>query len=287
MAISTDDAHETLFDFRDELKQEIEHLIGSSMKDILQSRGLELRSLPLKTERVVYDVLAREIEGSLIPAVDTLVQKLDHRLLENISQSGFDKSHSALVEKLRVLKGRLEQLESAANTVSAAPIHSVVSNPYADIEQRVSVGDWAGAWRRAVDVFNGVDFMIHLMGSSTPEEFFATNIIEDPLLSLQICINTAKEVIQSDRSHGIKLEIISELILSLTNPGRLNIAHQFALLKDLMHQVGTKLQSSRVREIQKIILATERLMTPPISIESTPMPTMHRFAPISPAPMYP
>ena len=291
---SLDNATDKLItDLRSSMVDEIRRMVNDSLKDVLAGKSHELKAMSVKTDKVLFDTFSREVETTVGSAADELTQRLERVLSTKIealrSAASRANNHAAVVsEKLRVLQSKISQLESIASATDSLPRGvAPSSNPYADIEERAGAQDWDGAWRRAVEVYNGVDFMLHLMGSSTPEEFFAVNPIPDPLLALQICINAAREVLQSDKSVGVKLEIISELILSLTNPSRLNLSHQFAQLRDLIQQVSTKIQSSRLREIQKIILATERLITPPVSIESTPLPPVHRYSTGSPPPMYP
>jgi hypothetical protein len=274
-----------IIDSSAESRERIRSIISRSLDEAFLPKIHELKSAQLKVDKVLYGTITRDLEASLIPAADSLMQRIERIMSEKIATLESQGSPSYLKEKIESLKARLEQLENAVSTTSAST-NQIAShvNPYVEIEQRVAASDWISAWRKAVEVYNGIDFMIHLMGSSTPEEFFSANPIDEPLLVLQICINTGKEILQSDRSIGVKIEIINELILSLNNPGRLNLSHQFAQLREVIQQVTLKAQSPRLREVQKIILATERLMTPPVSIESTPMPS--RYATISPAPMY-
>jgi hypothetical protein len=279
-------------ELRESMMTEIRRAVNESLTELVNGKSHELKTMGLKADKVLFDSFSREIESSVSIAADELTQRLERVLSAKLdairgATSRASGHNAAVNEKLRILQAKITQLESAASSMDSGSRSSAAANPYAEIEQRAAALDWDGAWHRAVEVYNGVDFMLHLMGSSTPEEFFSANPVHDPLLALQITINAARELLQSDKSLGVKLEIISELILGLTNPNRMSLSHQFAQLRDLTHQLSTKIQSSRLKEIQKIILATERLITPPVSIESTPLPPVHRYSAGSPAPMYP
>lgn len=280
-----------LSSLRERIQGELEAIVSAAMRNINTQKLPDSKASPAKFEKWLHDLILREVESSLVPMADDLAKKVDNTLTEKVNKLEAEISRTArsdgnTLEKLRLLESKLASLQGA---LSSRQIHQESpQNPYVEIERSGLSGDWDGAWRLAVEVYNGVDFMVHLMGSSTPEDFFSSNPIVDPLLALQISINSCKEILESDKSVAIKLEIVSELILSLTNPQKLNLAHPFAQLKELIHHVSTKIQSTRVREIQKIIVATERLLTPPVSIVSTPMPTGARFALSSPGPrLYP
>lgn len=244
----------------------------------------------IRVDKVFLDAVSREMESVVIPMADDLAVRTDRLVADKLSQLTVNlaaaRSREArdIEDRMRVLEAKLATLESIP--ASPAPIQATSSNPYADIEHLAKGRNWDAAWRRAVEVYNGIDFMVHLMAGASAEDFFSENPVLDPLLSLQICINACQEMSQSDKSVSEKLDIVSELILGLTNPSRINLSHQFLRLKQLVDGLVATSQSSRVREIQKIILATERLLTPPISVAGTPAPPV-RYPAVSPSPMYP
>ena len=274
------DADLLLTSLRERIRGEIDSVLANNMKNLGSQKIQESKSLMPKVEKLIYETTLREIESSLVVIADELAQKTDRTVSERVrkleSEMSSAQVNEALLDKLQILESKLSMLEVAV--MNRPSIQEAPANPYVEIEHRARGDDWDGAWRLAVEVYNGVDFMVHLMGTSSPEDFFSKNPVIDPLLALQISINSCKEIMESDKSVPAKLEIISELVLSLTNPQRIDLAHPFAQLKDLIQHVSHKLQSPRAREIQKIIVATERLLTPPVSIQSTPMPTGARFS---------
>jgi hypothetical protein len=264
---------------RERIYSKIEDVLTYNIKNLASHKIQENKSLQPRVEKLIYEVALREIESSLTLVADDLAQKIDAGVSERVrkleSELSSVPANDVLLEKLEILESKLSKLETCA--FNRPSVQEPPSNPYVEIEHRARGEDWEGAWRLAVEVYNGVDFMVHLMGSPSPEDFFSANPVIDPLLALQICINSCREIMESEKSVSVKLEIISELVLGLTNPQRINLAHPFAQLRDLICQVSNKLQSPRVREIQKIIVATERLLTPPVSIQGTPMLTGARF----------
>ena len=281
MSSSDFETERLLASLRDRIEIEVKASLVDAVKTALPQKPQEAKVTSLKVDKLLYDLISREIEATLIPLAEALSQKVERLVAERMARLESElkrpNGNEIVDDKMRVLESKLGSLEAALAS-SRSMAQSVPSNPYAEIERHALNEDWEHAWRLAVDVYNGVDFMVHLMGQTAPEEFFAKNPIFDPMLVLQICINACKEMLASDKAVALKLEVVSELILSVTNPDRVNLGHQFALLRELAQQLTTKLQSPRMREIFKIIIATERLLTPPVSIESTPMPTAARFS---------
>jgi hypothetical protein len=277
---------EILSSMQTNLDSELKRAINLSFKDAVASysSGLKLSS--------TRDAFSRDIESAVIPCCEGLVQRFERLIADkmHLLHAESTKMVEASVDisaKLRTLRSTVDQLERSAQLAQLSSPHVIEDvNPYVDIERKVEAKDWDAAWRRAVEVYNGVDFMLHLMGNKSPEDFFASNPITDPLLALQVCINASKEIVQSQKSFGLKLDIISELVLGLTNPNRLNLSHLFVQLRDVLQQLATTTQTPRVREIQKIVVATERLITPPVSMESTPLPPVHRYIAGTPPPIY-
>ena len=305
MTASINEAEAVLAEFRERLDNQIRISIESSIRELESAPhpNPQVKQMKVNVEKVLLDSLSREIESSVVRFVEEVVGKAEKAVNDQTTavESEIARSRArdslALSDKLEALESKLASLSSSvtaaveSRTTATARQQSQQSseaspaNPYAGIEHLAKIGQWEDAFRRAVQVFNGVDFMVHLMAPANPEEFFAIHPITDPLLALQVCINAGQELTQSDKSVGLKLEMMSELVLNLVNPARVNLAHQFGQLKDLINQLAVRIQSPRLREIQKIVVATERLMTPAVSVQNTPAPT-GRFYPLSPSPMY-
>ena len=269
-----------------QVKDEVRGAVEASCRTVsatASARVPEPKHATVKVEKILHDAIAREIESVVLPMADEMAVRTDKLVSAAVLRLSSDVSSAREVEeRMRILESKLATLES----LSAAQPRAASNNPYADIEHLAKTGSWESAWRRSVEVYNGIDFMVHLISGMSAEDFFSANPVNDPLLALQICINASQEMLQSDKSVTEKLDIVSELVLGLTNPNRLNLSHQFSRLRQLVDQLVMTMQSSRTKEIQKIIMATERLLTPPISVEATPAPAL-RYPAATPSPMYP
>lgn len=293
MSVASREAESILNELRDRVQGEVKQVIERAVHDLEAAIPNKVASesktaSSLKVDKVLMEALTKEIEDQVVPMVDDIMSRVERSISAKMALIERDVAvradlESSLEEKLRLLEDKLNQLSGVIT--SAAP-QTMSRNPYVDIEEAVKAGNWDTAWRRAVQVYNGVDFAVHLIHpESTMEDFFSLNPIQDPLLSLQVCINTCQELLQSEKELDAKIDLVSELVLNLTNPGGMNLAHQFIQFKDLLMQLlSGKTNPSRFKEILKIVAATERLLTPAGSVESTPA---RQYPPPSPSPMYP
>lgn len=294
MSVASREAETILHELRDRVEEEVKQVILRAVRNLEAAIPNKVASVSktassLKMEKVLMEALTKEIEDQVVPMVDDIMSRADRSISAKMALIEKDVAVRADLEssfdaKLRLLEDKLDQLAGVINTAAPQPM---TRNPYVDIEEAVKAGNWDTAWRRAIQVYNGVDFAVHLIHPEfTMEDFFSLNPIQDPLLSLQVCINTCQELMQSEKELEAKIDLVSELVLNLTNPGRVNLAHQFVQLKDLLRQVSVKSNptSNRIKEILKIVAATERLLTPAASVESTPA---RHYPPPSPSPMYP
>lgn len=272
----------------DRLEVEVKEAIRAATADIgsaFPSKISDSKSSSSKVDKILLESLTREIEGQVVPMVDALLSKLDKSIASRIDilqKEISGRSDQASIEaRLRVLEEKLSHLSSPQLPVNQ-------SNPYVDIEEAARSGQWDSAWRRAVQLYNGVDFAVHLIAQkNSVEDFFNSFPIMDPLLALQVCINASQEMLQSDKAMEFKLDLVGELVLNLTNSGRVNLGHQFAQLKDLLTQLSARNHfNGKCMEVLKIVAATEKIVTatPSASHESTPARFFH---PQSPAPLYP
>lgn len=292
MSVASREAELILHELRDRVEEEVKQVIQRAVHDLEAAIPNKVASesktaSSLKVDKVLMEALTKEIEDQVVPMVDDIMSRAERSISAKMALIERDVAvradlESSLEAKLRLLEDKLHQLSGVLT--SAAP-QAISRNPYVDIEEAVKAGNWDTAWRRAVQVYNGVDFAVHLIHPEcTMEDFFSLNPIQDPLLSLQVCINTCQELLQSEKELDAKIDLVSELVLNLTNPGRMSLAHQFIQLKDLLRQLSGKTNPSRFKEILKIVAATERLLTPAESVESTPA---RHYPPPSPSPMYP
>lgn len=273
----------------DRLEVEVKEAIRAAAADIgsaFPSRISDSKSSASKVDKILLEALTREIENQVVPMVDALLSKLDKSIASRIDilqKEISGRSDQASIEaRLRVLEEKLSHLSSPQLPVNQ-------SNPYVEIEEAARSGQWDSAWRRAVQLYNGVDFAVHLIAQkNSVEDFFSSFPVMDPLLALQVCINASQEMLQSDKAMEFKLDLVGELVLNLTNSGRVNLGHQFAQLKDLLTQLSARNHfNGKCMEVLKIVAATEKIVT------ATPSATSHEstparfFHPQSPAPLYP
>ncbi len=291
-----EESEESLTRFKRDMHSVIENCLNTSFAAMEQSlrKKVSQASVDSNLEKILMDVVASELERSTIPQIEQIMKTIqismesrlrdvDERL--SASQRGRNANLSLVESKLNDLESKLEKLSRLQS--SPVPIHTIpaptvaaAQNPYQGIEQMVNVGDWEAAFKRAVSVYNGMDFICHVLSNDkavSAEDLFSKTPITDPMLALQMCVNLAQELVQSDKLAAFKLDIINELVLSITNIHGFNLTHHFSQLKTLLIQVQNLAGqasplSSRVKEITKILVATERLLTPISSIANSPTP---------------
>ena len=237
-------------------------------------------------EKDLLDVITSEIKASLVPSVEKLLVAMDQSVSSRIAglesrvqrvMEARRREDAELVSRLHRLEARLKDLRSIEVSTFVPASAPVSRNPFVDIENCANSQDWMRAFAIAVSVANGADFLTHLLIERYPsaEDFFMQNPIPDALLALQVGINLARELLSSDKYCAYKLEIINELILNLVSPTPPGVTEKFNQLRDALTQLlnivpAANPISARVREILKIVAATDRLITPQSSAISTP-----------------
>jgi hypothetical protein len=278
------EAESMLGDIRAQVQDEVNEVIRRATQDMesrIPNKAPDFsKSGSGKVDKLLLEALTKEIEVQVVPLVEDILAKTERLVSSKMAQ--VEKELFPADSKLRIIEERFAQL-SELLLKAAQPASPC--NPYVEIEEAARLGDWDTAWRRAVQVRNGIDFVVHLISpKSSMEDFLTSHPVLEALVALQICINACKEMLESpaDKAISTKLELVSELVLNITNPGRVNVTHQFGQLKELLLLLAARLgpAGNKVREILKIVVATERLLTPAVSLESTP-------ARYSPALMYP
>ena len=280
------DADDILVAYRERLDDMVKRAVQASV-DCIESnipKKFNIKAGDSNVEKVLFDVVSKEIQATVLPLVENLIRVVDKvvdakiREMERVRMVTSDR----LSRKLSMVEEKLRQLtdlqNQAMNSVAVAS-----SNPFVDIEGMVVNGKWEDAFGIAVSVPKGIDFILHLIGEINVEEFFATNPVSDPQLALEVCSSLSKDLLQPDVSNpSVKIEMINELILNLSNVDRANIGPQFSQLRDLMQQLVGRVPppfANRLKEILKIVVATERLVTPPASSMATPMPSRYLSSP--------
>jgi len=231
----------------------------------------------------MLEIISNEIKSSLVPSVQKLVSTLTHQIESRIVklESNVQSQMESMRREDTSLEAKIAQFESKLGELKSVQVQPGVTtanpsrNPYADIEQCAISQDWTRAFGIAVSVMNGTDFLTHLLRERYPsvEEFFNDYPIQDPHLALQVCINLSRELITSDKYIAYKLEMINEIILGVS--ADINLGAKFTELKDILSQlvaiVPPSTVANRLREVMKIVMATDRLMTPRSrSVASTP-----------------
>ena len=271
-------------------RTQIRSVVQESVKRSLQSTGAHQdRSSNYSSAQIdkdLLDILSSEIKATLVPSVEKLLVALDNSVNARVAAmeahlmriaEAKRRDEADLLGRLRHLETKLQELRNVEVANSLPVIQSVSRNPYADIEACANTQDWIRAFNISISVANGTDFLTHLLRERYPlaEDFFLQIPIPDSLLALQVCINLARELLVSDKYCAYKLEMINELVLNLVSPIPPGVSAKFSQLRDALTQLlnivpsGSPL-SGRVREILKIVAATDRLITPQSSAMSTP-----------------
>jgi hypothetical protein len=246
-------------------------------------------NLDAHLDKLVLDIISAELESTTIPAIEAVVRSMESRMSSTVSAVAA-KIAASNATSVSDISSKLRDLESKIDSISrtristpqslpiVAPAHA--GNPYSAIEKLVQTGEWEHAFKRAVSVYNGMDFICHLFQQDkafSVEDFVSRNPVRDSLLALQICVNLAQELVQSDKLVSLKLEMINEIILGVTNTSGLNLSHHFSQLKTLLGQVQNLAGPNspiyvKIKEVLKISNATERLLTPSPSVANSPAP---------------
>jgi hypothetical protein len=280
-------AQEALSNYRDELMQSIHESLQSSLDGVLSElkSDTSLSISRAELERSLLDTISSEMKASLVPSVQKLMNSVENALgtrLKELDQNfrkaldGLKVEETNLESKITAFESKLRELKAIEIAQASSNQVSSLRNPYADIEACAMSQDWRRAFEIAVSVTNGMDFLTHLLREryQSVEEFFNSHPLIDSHLSLRVCINLAKELVNSDKYMAYKLEMINELVLSVSADNSLGM--KFSELKDILGQlvaiVPPSPLASRLREVLKIVLATDRLMTPNSrSAPSTPV----------------
>jgi hypothetical protein len=271
-------------------RTQIRSIIQDTIQDALRDAG-EVQDKPAgysssHVNKDLSDVITSEIKASLVPAVEKLMITLDQSISARMSslESRIVRAmelrkieESELASRLLHLETKLKELRTIDVQASLPAPVPLSRNPYVDIEGCANTQDWSRAFAIAVSVANGTDFLTHLLRERYPsaEDFFMQSPIPDSLLALQVSINLARELLVSDKYCAYKLEMINELILNLVSPTPAGVSEKFNQLRDALTQLinivpSVNPVSVRVREILKIVAATDRLITPQSSGLSTP-----------------
>lgn len=251
-------SEEYIASYRDNLDQILRKCVAVSLDAVETSIPKSLNCKPgkLNIEKVLLELLTREMEASVLPLVDNLLAVTD-RVVSDIKRD-----NERLSEKLSLVEAKIAQLSSLGQ-----PRQSVVPrNPFADIELLVAECRWPEAFGVASSVPRGIDFLLHAARIESAEDFFAANPIEDGRLALEICIAICKDLLSGD-SIGIKVEMINELILGVADTN--GSPAQFELLIQLLTQligVPGMPTAGRLSEILRIVRSTKRV----VSVQSTP-----------------
>ena len=275
-----------LSNYRSQIRSAVQESLKRSLQvaDAHPDRSSTYSSVQM--DKDLLDILSSEIKATLFPSVEKLLAAVDNSVnsrlaameskLTRIAESR-RRDEAELFSRLRQLETKLQELRNVEVSASLPSSHSVSRNPYADIEACANTNDWIRAFIVSISVANGTDFLTHLLRERFPsaEDFFLQTPIPDALLAIQVCINLARELLVSDKYCAYKLEMINELVLNLVSPIPSGVSEKFSQLRDALNQLLTLIPpgipvSSRVREILKIVAATDRLITPQSSAVSTP-----------------
>jgi len=275
-----------LSNYRTQIRSIVQDTIQDALRDAGEAQDRTAGYSSAHVNKDLSDVITSEIKASLVPAVEKLMITLDQSISARMSslESRIVRAmelrkneESELASRLLHLEAKLKELRTIDVQASLPAPVPLSRNPYVDIESCANTQDWSRAFAIAVSVANGTDFLTHLLRERYPsaEDFFMQNPIPDSLLALQVSINLARELLVSDKYCAYKLEMINELILNLVSPTPAGVSEKFNQLRDALTQLlnivppGNPV-SVRVREILKIVAATDRLITPQSSGLSTP-----------------
>ena len=275
-----------LANYRSQIRSVVQDTIQEALEDLNRPQDRASSYSNSHVDKDLLDVITSEIKASLVPSVEKLVVALDQSVSARLSSleskvlktvETRKRDESELLSRLNTLEAKLRELGTIENQPHLPVTNTVSRNPFADIEVCANTEDWPRAFAIAVSVANGTDFLTHLLRERYPsaEDFFMQNPIPDTLLALQVSINLARELLVSDKYCSYKLEMINELILNLVSPTPAGVSEKFNQLRDALTQLQNmvpagNLVSTRVREILKIVAATDRLITPQSSAMSTP-----------------
>ena len=275
-----------LANYRSQIRSVVQDTVQRALQNHQNTQERTTSFSSSHVDKDLLDVITSEIKASLVPSVEKLLVAMDQSVSARLSSleakviraiDARRREESELQSRLNNLEAKLKELRTIECQASMPAAIPLSRNPYADIESCANSQDWPRAFSIAVSVANGTDFLTHLLRERYPcaEDFFMEHPIPDTLLALQVSINLARELLVSDKYCDYKLEMINELILNLVSPTPAGVSEKFAQLRDALVQLqgmipSGNMVSNRVREILKIVAATDRLITPQSSAMSTP-----------------
>ena len=104
-------------DLRESMEAEIRNAINDALKDVLSGKTFEMKTIPLMTDKVLFDAFSREVETTVSATADNLAQRLDRVLSDKLEslRAAVNRSNnhsSQVAEKLRILQSKIAQLEA-------------------------------------------------------------------------------------------------------------------------------------------------------------------------------
>lgn len=276
-----------LSNYRTQIRSIVQDSVQNSLRGLdAQQRDSRTSFSAASVDKDLLDIITSEIKSSIVPSVEKLVVSMDSAIASRLSSfesklqravESRRRDEAELLSRIQRLEGKLSELRNIELPSFSQTQIPVSRNPYADIEASANIQDWTRAFSISVSVANGTDFLTHLLRERYPsaEDFFLQNPVPDALLALQVAVNLARELLLSDKYCDYKLEMINELVLNLVNPSPNGVSEKFAQLKDALSQLLNIIPPStslciRVKEILKIVAATDRLISPQSSAVSTP-----------------